>query len=204
MSRILWLVLLFLFIPQAIAEEVKDIDAFLADVRERGYLNVPPEHGRFLQLMTELRGAKRVLEVGTSTGYSGLWIARGLRRTGGKLDTIEIDQGRAETARQNFKKAGVDDIITIHVDDAFKAIPKLEGEFDMIFLDAGSFKRFFDAAYPRLRPGGVLLTHNALLLKGETQKLLDATKDNPQVISSVIQIGSDGFGVFYKRLPETR
>jgi predicted O-methyltransferase YrrM len=63
---------------------------------------------------------------------------------------------------------------------------------------------FFDAAYPRLRPGGVLLTHNALLLKGETQKLLDATKDNPQVISSVIQIGSDGFAVFYKRLPEAR
>lgn len=202
MLRASWLTVLFLLVPQSIAQEVKDLDEFLAEVRAHGHLNVPPEHGRFLQLITELRGAKRVLEVGTSNGYSSLWIARGLRRTGGKLVTIEIDKGRADAARENFKKAGFDDIITVHADNAFQVVPKLKGQFDVIFLDAGNFKAFFDVAYPKLRAGGVLLTHNALLLRADTQKLLDAIKDDPQLIISVVQIGRDGFVVSYKRQPE--
>jgi len=153
-------------------------------------------------LVTELSRAKRVLEVGTSNGYSGLWIARGLRRTGGKLDTIEIDKGRADAARENFKKAGFDDIITSHTGDAFKIIPKLEGDFDMIFLDAGNFKAFFDAVRPRLRAGGVLLTHNALRLRSDTQKLVDAIKQDQRLIVSVVQIGDDGFLVVHSRHPE--
>jgi len=202
MLRAFWLSALVLLVPQAVAEEVKDLDKFLAEVRAGGYLNVPPEHGRFLQLMTELSGAKRVLEVGTSNGYSGLWIARGLRRTGGRLVTIEIDKGRADAARENFKKAGFDDVIAPHTGDAFKIIPKLEGQFDMIFLDAGNFKAFFDVVRSRLRPGGVLLSHNALLLREDTQKMLDAVKGDPQWITSVVQIGSDGFAVAHKRRPE--
>jgi len=204
MLRAFWFPLLALIVSPVVAQEVKDLDAFLAEVRAHGHLNVPPDHGRFLQLMTELSGAKRVLEVGTSNGYSGLWIARGLRRTGGKLVTIEIDKGRAEAARANFKKAGFDDLITVHNDDAFKVLPKLEGQVDMIFLDAGNFKAFFDAASGKLRPGGVLLSHNALLLRGDTQKMLDAVKDDPQWITSVVQIGSDGFAVAHRRQPERK
>ncbi len=202
--RAVWLSALVMSVPQALAEEVKDLDKFLAEVRAGGYLNVPPEHGRFLQLMTEFSGAKRVLEVGTSNGYSGLWIARGLRRTGGRLVTIEIDKGRADAARENFKKAGFDDVITSHLGDAFQVIPKLDGQFDMIFLDAGNFKAFFEAVRSRLRPGGVLLSHNALLLRDDTQRMLDAVKGDPQWITSVVQIGSDGFAVAHKRRPEKR
>jgi len=204
MSRTLWLPLLLLLVAPAVAQEVKDLDQLLADVHEHGYMPVPPEHGRFLQLITELRGAKRVLEVGTSNGYSGLWIGRGLRRTGGKLDTIEIDVERAAAARENFKKAGFDDVITLYQGDAFQVIPKLAGDFDMIFLDTGNWKAFFDAAYPKLRPGGVLLAHNALRDRREQQKLIDAIKDNPQVLTSVVQIGSDGFLIVYKRYPEKK
>jgi predicted O-methyltransferase YrrM/mannose-6-phosphate isomerase-like protein (cupin superfamily) len=201
MSRFGWFPLVLLLPSPVCAAEIKDLDAFLNEVREHGYLNVPPDHGRFLQLVTEQSGAKRVLEVGTSNGYSGLWIARGLRRTGGKLITVEIDEGRATAARENFKKAGFDDIITLHRDDAFKIIPKLEGEFDMVFLDAGNFKAFLDLAAPKLRPGGVLLTHNALLLRTDTQKAIDALKDDPQWLTSVVQIGDDGFLICHKRRP---
>ncbi len=204
MPRATWLSVLFLLAVPAVAQEVKDLDAFLAEVHAHGHLNVPPEHGQFLQLMTELTGAKRVLEVGTSNGYSSLWIARALRRTGGRLDTIEIDKGRAEAARANFKKAGFDDLITLHNDDAFQVIPKLEGPFDLVFLDAGSFKAFFDVAAPKLRPGGVLLSHNALLLRGDTEKMLGTVKAHPQWITSVVQIGSDGFAVVYKRPREKK
>jgi len=208
MSRALWLalvlVLTLVLAPQVLAQEAKDLDKILEEVRAHGYLNVPVEHGRFLQLMVELSDAKRVLEVGTSTGYSGLWIARGLRRTGGKLVTIEIDKDRAATARANFKKAGVDDLVTPHHGDAFQVVPKLEGQFDLIFLDAGSFKAFFDAVAPKLRPGGVLLSHNALLLKDDTQKMLDAAKADGRFLTSVVQIGSDGFAVLHKRRPELK
>jgi predicted O-methyltransferase YrrM len=211
MSRALWLASVLALVlvpqipaPQVVAQEAKDFDKILEEVRAHGYLNVPAEHGRFLQLMTELTGAQRVLEVGTSTGYSGLWIARGLRRTGGKLVTIEIDQGRAATARANFKKAGVDDLVTLHRGDAFQVVPKLEGQFDLIFLDAGSFKAFFDVAAPKLRSGGLLLSHNALLLKDDTQKMLDAAKADGRFLTSVVQIGSDGFAVLHKRRPEAK
>ena len=206
MSRAVWLVLVLALVlaPQAVAQEVKDLDKILEEVRAHGYLNVPAEHGRFLQLMTELSGAKRVLEVGTSTGYSGLWIARGLRHTGGKLVTIEIDKDRAATARANFKKAGVDDIVTVRQGDAFQVVPKLEGQFDLIFLDAGSFKAFFDAVAPKLRPGGVLLSHNALSFKDDVQKMLDAAKADGRFLTSVVQIGSDGFALLHKRRPEAK
>jgi predicted O-methyltransferase YrrM len=201
MSRFGWFLSVLLLVSPVCGAEIKDLDAFLSEVREHGHLNVPPDHGRFLQLMAEQSAAKRVLEVGTSNGYSGLWIARGLRRTGGKLVTLEIDEGRATAARANFKKAGFDDVIAAHLGDAFKLIPTLEGEFDMIFLDAGNFKAFFDLAAPKLRSGGVLLTHNALLLRADTQKVIDALKDDPQWLTSVIQIGNDGFLLCHKRRP---
>jgi caffeoyl-CoA O-methyltransferase len=199
MSRFGWFLFVLLVASPVCGADIKDFDAFLSEVRAHGHLNVPPDHGRFLQLMTEQSAAKRVLEVGTSNGYSGLWIARGLRRTGGKLVTLEIDEGRATAARENFKKAGLNDIITSHLGDASKLIPTLEGEFDMIFLDAGNFKAFFDLAAPKLRLGGVLLTHNALLLRADTQKLTDAIQDDPQWLTSVLQIGNDGFLLCYKR-----
>jgi predicted O-methyltransferase YrrM/quercetin dioxygenase-like cupin family protein len=196
------LFLVLLFVPPALAADDKDLDALLNEVRQHGHLNVPPEHGRFLQLITEQVRARRVLEVGTSNGYSGLWIARGLRRTGGKLITVEIDEGRAAAARANFQKAGLDDLITLHRGDAFQVVPQLEGPFDMIFLDAGNFQAFFDLAAPKLRPGGILLTHNALLLRTDTQKLLDAIQADPQLISNVVQIGNDGFMICHKRQPQ--
>lgn len=200
MWRLIGLAVCGLLTSVALADEVKDLDAFLVEVRAHGHLNVPPEHGQFLQQTVEMSGAKRVLEVGTSNGYSGLWIARGLRRTGGKLDTIEIDPGRAATARENFQKAGCAEIVTVHLGDALKLLPQLDGQYDMIFLDAGNFLPFFQAASPKLRLGGVLLSHNAILLRAETQPMLDAMKADAQWLSSVVQIGSDGFAVCHKRL----
>jgi len=186
-------------------QKVKDLDAFLKELerygREHGRMNVPPEHGRFLWLMTELTGAKRVLEIGTSNGYSSLWIARGLRRTGGRLITIEYDKVRGNEAKENFRKAGFDDIITLHLDDAFKVIPRLEGQFDMIFLDAWKrdYKKFLDLTLPKLKPGGVFLAHNAVLMGNQMQDFLEAVQNNPQLITNIVQIGRDGFSVSYKR-----
>ena len=93
-------------------EEKADLDVFLAELEEYGrkhrMMNVPRDHGRFLQLMTELKEAKRVLEIGTSNGYSSLWIGKGLRATGGELITIEYDEQRGGEAKANFAKTGFD------------------------------------------------------------------------------------------------
>src|SRR5512145_570267 len=72
------------------------------------YANVPAADGRMLRILVESTNAKNVVEIGASTGISGMWIAMGLSKTGGKLTTFELDPGRAASARANYKKAGVD------------------------------------------------------------------------------------------------
>jgi caffeoyl-CoA O-methyltransferase len=81
-------------------------------------------------------GAKRVVEIGTSTGYSGLWFALALRSTGGKLITHEIDSGRASMAREHFREASVDDLITVIEGDAHERVKQHKDPIDILFLDA--------------------------------------------------------------------
>lgn len=101
-------------IPKTEAE--KKILSILDDMdrnQRRGMMNVPIEDGRLLRLLTETVGAKHVVEIGTSNGYSGIWFCLALRKTGGKLTTYEIDARRASLARENFKRAGIDKLVTL-------------------------------------------------------------------------------------------
>ncbi|MBL8235591.1 MAG: class I SAM-dependent methyltransferase, partial [Bryobacterales bacterium] len=107
----------------------------VAEQTER-HLNVPLEDGRLIRIFTESIGAKAALEIGTSTGYSGLWFALALRKTGGKLTTLEYDKARAETARKNFRAAGVDSMITVIEGDAHETVTRVKGPFDIVFIDA--------------------------------------------------------------------
>jgi caffeoyl-CoA O-methyltransferase len=194
-----------ILLSASMAQESRDLDSFLKELEQFGKenrrLNVPPEHGRFLWTVTELTGANRALEIGTSNGYSSLWIGRGLRNTGGKLDTIEIDKDRGTEARENFKKAGFDDILTVHIGDAFKVIPTLEGKFDLIFLDAWKpdYKKFFDLTIDRLNPGGVFIAHNVVASAKDMSDFLEAIDKHPQLITSIVQLGRDGFSVSLKK-----
>lgn len=187
------------------AAEPFDLDQFLGELekfgRENRRLNVPADHGRYLQTMVEVSKAQRALEIGASNGYSGLWIARGLRQTGGKLITIEYDKQRGGEAKENFAKAGMNDIVTLHLDDAFKVIPQLEGEFDFIFCDAWKpdYLKFFELTFPKLKPGGLFLAHNAVRQPAEMKDFLDTVKSHPQLITTIVQIGNDGFAVCYKK-----
>jgi predicted O-methyltransferase YrrM len=112
--------------------------------------------------MAESMNAKHVIELGTSTGYSGIWFGLALQKTDGKLTTYEIDAGRAATARANFKRAGMEDVITLVEGDAHKEITKLTGTIDMIFLDADKegYVDYLNKLLPLLRPGGLILAHN--------------------------------------------
>ena len=102
---------------------------------EERYANVPVADGRMLRILAEAVNAKSVLEIGTSTGLSGLWFSIALDRTGGHLTTLDIDPGRLAQARAHFKKAGVENLITIIEGDAHKNIAQVKGPVDLVFID---------------------------------------------------------------------
>ncbi|MHC4582227.1 MAG: O-methyltransferase [Planctomycetota bacterium] len=141
----------------------KKILGILDDIRTRQqYRNVPPQDGRLLRLLAQSMNAKNVVEIGTSTGYSGIWFGMALQKTGGKLVTFEIDAQRAATARANFKRAGMADIITLVEGDAHEKVTDLKDPIDILFLDADkeAYVDYLNKLLPLIRPGGLIIGHN--------------------------------------------
>ncbi|WP_146115798.1 MULTISPECIES: O-methyltransferase [Pirellulaceae] len=135
----------------------------LEDVyQNQRFRNVPQHDGRLLRILTQSLGAKHVVELGSSTGYSGIWFGLALKETGGKLTTYEIDAERAATARANYKRAGMEDLITLVEGDAHEEVKKLTGTIDIIFLDADKegYVDYLNKLLPMLRPNGLVLAHN--------------------------------------------
>ena len=130
------------------------------------YLSVPPEDGAALCLFAEAVSAKRVVEIGTSTGYSGLWFCLALQRTGGRLTTFELDHDRATMARKHFDAAGVGDLVTIVEGDAHVNVAKLRGAIDLAFIDAEKpgYMDYLSKVLPLVRSGGLILAHNVDLV----------------------------------------
>src|SRR6476646_3665519 len=126
------------------------------------YLSVPIQDGKALRLLTEAKGAKNVVEIGTSTGYSGLWLCLALQRTSGRLTTFEIDHQRASMAQQHFKEAGVEKMISIIEGDAHEQIAKLKEPVDVAFIDAdkSGYVDYLHKLLPLMRPGGLILARN--------------------------------------------
>ncbi len=125
-------------------------------------LNVPEADGQALHDLIVERKYTRVLEIGTSTGRSGIWMAWALSKTGGRLTTIDIDAGRYREALRNFKDAGVADIVEARLGDAHDIVPRLAGPFDMVFIDADKdwYTNYAKAVLPKLAAGGALTAHN--------------------------------------------
>ena len=119
--------------------------------------------GRFLELLVHGLQAKRVLELGTYSGYSSLSMAAGLPE-GGHIDTCEFDETHAEVARRYIAQSPYADRITVHLGPALETIPQLEGEFDFVFIDADkeNYLNYYEALLPRLAPNGLMAIDNTL------------------------------------------
>ena len=169
--------------------------------KDTGQLAVSDEDGRFLRVLTASKNAKRVLEIGGASGYSAIWIGLGLRATGGRLVTIEYDPGRAKELAENVRKAGLSDIVQVISGDAFKEIPKLQGTFDLVFLDAWKkdYKAFFDMVFPRIDKGGVFVAHNVVNKRSEMGDFLDAIERHPQAWTTIVKPSGEGMSLTYKR-----
>lgn len=125
-------------------------------------MNVPESDGRVLYDLVIKNNYTKALEIGTSTGHSAIWIAWALSKSGGKLITIEIDEGRYREALENFNQAGLSDYIDARLGDAHELVLQLDGLFDFVFCDAdkGWYKNYLVAVLPKLEVGGCFTAHN--------------------------------------------
>ena len=172
----------------------------LNENQRRGMMNVPVEDGRLLRLLTETIGAKQVIEIGTSNGYSGIWFSLALRTTGGKLITHEIDAGRASRARENFKQAGVEDLITLVEGDAHEEVKNLKGPIDLLFLDADKegYIDYLGKLLPLLRPGGLIVAHN-MNTRQAHPPFVEAITTNPALETIFLHMDQAGVAVSLKK-----
>jgi predicted O-methyltransferase YrrM len=189
--------------PLAKSEAERKILDVLDDMhrnQRRGMMNVPVEDGRLLRLLTETMGAQHVVEIGTSNGYSGIWICLALRATGGKLTTYEIDAGRAALARENFKRAGVESMVTLIEGDAHEEVIKLEGPIDLLFLDADKrgYVDYLKKLSPQVRPGGLILGHNMVRPEPDPAYLEAITAD-PALETVFLNMDLAGISVTLKK-----
>ena len=139
------------------------VRAFLDSRRGQWHdLNVPEVDGKILFDTVLENKCTRALEIGTSTGHSGIWIAWALSKTGGRLITVEIDPDRHRQALANFKAAGLSEYIDARLGDAHELVPSLAGPFDFVFCDADKdwYKNYFIAVLPKMTVGGIFAAHN--------------------------------------------
>ncbi len=177
-------------------------DKLLADMEASRGLGVPRADGDFLHLLVHVTAARKALEVGTFRGYSAIRMGLGLEQTGGKLITIDIDPARVQESRRNIDKAGLSDRITVLEGDAHQVAKTVEGPFDLVFLDAekGNELDYFQTVFPKLRPGGFLLVHNAITSKRAMQPYLDKVAKDREILHLIVSLTlRDGFSVSFRK-----
>jgi caffeoyl-CoA O-methyltransferase len=164
--------------------------------------NVPYSDGKLLYDLILENRYSRALEIGTSTGHSAIWIAWALSKTGGRLITIEIDEGRYNKALTNFKKAGLSDYIDARLADAHELVQELEGPFDFVFADADKdwSKNYFIALAPKLEVGGCFTAHNVLREYDRgMREFLEYVYTLPHFETSINRASVEGISISYKR-----
>lgn len=200
--------------PVPLDDEEKGILGAIAAMHEGPrYANVSDPDGRLLRLLAESIGAKRVVEIGTSTGESATWLAMALRKTGGHIYTHELDEGRAKVAQANFEKAGVDKLITIVMGDAHETVKRYKdsedelfidqekGEaIDILFLDADKqgYIDYLNKLVPLVRPGGLIIAHNMRFPNPDPDYIKEITT-NPQFETLFLLMEGAGVGVTMKK-----
>jgi Predicted O-methyltransferase len=119
--------------------------------------------GRMLKMFCTMMSAKRILEIGTFTGYSAICMAEALPEDG-ELHTMEVNDEMEEFLNEVFERSGMAEKIHLHIGDASQLIPQLEGQFDVVFMDGNKrhYSEYFDVVFPKLRLGGLLIADNTL------------------------------------------
>jgi predicted O-methyltransferase YrrM len=160
--------------------------------RSRRMLNVTRDTGRLLWILVNATRATRILEVGTSNGFSTIWLADAARTTGGRVTTLELNPDKIALARTNLTSAGLTDVVDIVEGQAAESLARLPGPFDLVFLDADrpSYLTYLGLVVPKLRAGGLLVADNVTSHASELGDYLARVKSHPQLLSVTVPIGN--------------
>jgi predicted O-methyltransferase YrrM len=164
-------------------------------------MNVPESDGKLLYDLVVKNKYRDILEIGTSTGHSTIWLAWASSKNGGKVTTLEIDERRHKEALGHLEEAGLADYVDARLGDAHELVPELSGSFDFVFSDAdkGWYKNYFIHAYPKLRVGGCFTAHNISRRRGGgIKEFVDYVESVPHLETTVDSSGR-GVSISYKR-----
>jgi predicted O-methyltransferase YrrM len=164
--------------------------------RPRRMLNITRDTGEFLSVLVRATSARRILEIGTSNGYSTLWLASAVRATGGAVTTVELSDYKVGLARQNFSRSGLASSITLLQDDAGRVLERAVGaSFDLVFLD--SERPEYPGWWPHLkrvlRPGGLLVVDNATSHPEQMAPFVGLVTADADFTTSLVPIGNGEF-----------
>ncbi len=183
-------------IPEAIQRRMEKLEA--ADARDRRdgtpqaerLRQITPETGRFLALLAASAPEGRWIEIGTSAGYSALWLALACREAGGKLTTFEILPAKARRARETFREAGVEDVVELVEGDGLAHLERIEGiAFCFLDLEKGAYRASYEAVVPRLVRGGLLVADNVVSHAEALRPFVTAVEAEARVDAVVVPIG---------------
>ena len=170
---------------------------------QRTSLNTTPEDAMMLRILVESRGAKRGVEVGSASGFGAINMGIAFERTGGRLDTLEIDPERVRQTRENLKAVGLDKVVTVIEGDALRTLANLEGGIDFLFLDAlkKDYLKYLKLVEAKLTKGAVIVADNVIVSQKAMADYLEYVQKNPAYETVTIRCSDekgDGMTVTYK------
>ncbi len=183
-------------IPEEMLARMRELERIDSRDRDDGtprlqrLRQIPPEVGRFIAILAAAAPPGRLIEIGTSAGYSTLWLALACRATGKKITTYEILPEKAELARQTFAATGVWDVVEFVHGDALNRLPELK-VIAFCFLDAEKeiYARCYEELLPIMVTGGILVADNAINHRAALQPMLDRALDDPRVDALIVPLG---------------
>lgn len=177
-------------------------DEFLKNFKRVG-MNTTPGDATFLRIMVKAMNAKRGVEVGTATGYGAMHMGMGFEQTGGHLITIDINPEMVKAARANLKSMALEETVTVFEGDALEVLPKLEGKFDFVFLDAvkQDYLKYFKLIEPKLMEQAVIVADNVIRSRRAVKDFLDTMEQDLDYDMAIIrcsEMKGDGMAVIHK------
>ncbi|MGC9779384.1 MAG: O-methyltransferase [Candidatus Heimdallarchaeota archaeon] len=180
-----------------IIELIKELEKKDAEERIQGLpvsvrmRNITPDVGLFLNILVKATKSTSILEIGTSNGYSTIWLGLAAKYNNGKMLTLEVDPRKVTMAKENFSRANLEDTVSIIEGDAKESIKQLDKEFDFVFIDAEKedYIEYFDLVFPKVKIGGIIVADNVVSHAEQLKVYCDHVRANPDTQSVLVPIG---------------